>query len=74
MADNLNFWLGRIYASDVLGKGRLDATIEIVRKLFAPGSELEKSARSRLIELQNIPDGKCFISGKYLAYLRKLLT
>lgn len=74
MADQLDFWLGKCYESDLLGIGSHPEAKKAFKNLLVPGSLLEKKARERMSELSAIPKGRCFISDKQLEYLGSLLN
>ena len=70
--DLLDYYLGRLYASDLLLEGNFQEVMEIFKKQIAPGNLLEKQCRERIVKLEPVKD-RCFISKKHLQYLQSAL-
>jgi hypothetical protein len=76
--NNIHFWLGRMYAADVMGKGKYHEMKKVIKNRLAKGSPLESEARKRLAEVSALPRvmgvSRCFVSDKHLKYLTELLN
>lgn len=75
---NINFWLGKLYAAEVLGKGKYHEVKKVIKNRLPQGSPLESEARKRMAELAALPRvmgvSRCFVSDKHLKYLTELLN
>ena len=71
----LEYYLGRMYAADVLSQGSLSVVSQIFKAKCAKGTQLEQEARRKLAELEPVKDPRrCFISAKYYQYLQSILN
>lgn len=65
----INYYLGKCYAADVLGKGNIDACIQDFKKRLSANQYLKKQAQ---IMVNNLPQeviDRCFVSKKNHKFL-----